>query len=254
MKRALLLIALVLAVMLGLGDLAHADVNDFSVTSFSSEQTLSRVDKQGELRIIEKIDVVFTDQNHGIERAIPNTYKDHSLQIHIKKVSSPSGAPTQHRTYDSNDNTVLRIGDPDRTVTGSQSYIIEYMVSNVITFYDEYDELYWDVNGDQWKQPFTKVSVKLTFPEDLQQSKTPVCYTGEFGSAAQLCTIVTEGDTIEAKTTGALAPNQTLTYVAGFTKGYFLPSTTSEEVSQYWPQLIGFFSLITLVGGGSFLF
>lgn len=137
-----LLTVLSLLVVFGLPGLATADVNDFTVRNFTADETLTRADRQGELHVIENIDVTFTDYNHGILRAIPQRYKNHSLQLHVNKVSSTSGAPSQYTTYTDNGNTVVKIGDPAKTVTGDQSYTIDYTLRNVISFYDDHAELY----------------------------------------------------------------------------------------------------------------
>src|SRR4051812_45015010 len=86
---------------------AFADVNDFTVTDFSADYTLTNADPQGEMRIIEHISVDFTDQNHGILRAIPDTYKGQKLGVQVNGVGSPTGAYTQYTTYEQNGNTVL---------------------------------------------------------------------------------------------------------------------------------------------------
>lgn len=96
---------------------AAASVQDFTVKNFEADYTLSNTDKQGKLKVVEKIDVVFSDYNHGIERFVPETYKDASLHIKVLSVRSPSGAPAQYSTYSSNHNLAIRIGDPTRTVT-----------------------------------------------------------------------------------------------------------------------------------------
>src|SRR5258708_872996 len=153
MKRFGLLLSLFFLTLVSVPAIASADVNNFTVTAFSADETLSRQDRQGELHIVERINVAFTDYNHRILRAIPSRYKNHSLQLHVNKVSSDSGAPTQYTTYSSNGNMVVKIGDPNRTVTGAQQYAIDYTARNVINFEKDHDELYWDVNGDQWQQP-----------------------------------------------------------------------------------------------------
>lgn len=234
--------------------LVLADVNNFTVTNFAADETLSRADPQGELHIVERIDVEFTDNNHGILRAIPTTYKHHSLQLRINKVSSDSGAPAQYTTYSSNDNTVLKIGDPARTVTGPQEYTIDYTLRNAVTFYNDHDELYWDVNGDQWDQPFTQVSVALHLPADLRLSSPAICYAGSFGSTNQDCTISSQDNAIRATTNHSLSARQTLTYVAAFEKGYFQTPTTKDWLSEYWKQLAGVLLPIIVIGGGSALY
>lgn len=234
MKRLkIILSATLLASLLCFPALVHADVNNFTITSFNADETLSRNDRQGELRIVEHINVDFTDYNHGILRALPDSYKHHSLQLKVNKVSSSTGAPTQYTTYGSNGNTVLKIGDPSKTVTGAQEYTIDYTVHNVITFYDDHDELYWDVNGDQWQQTFDHVSVQLHLPAGLKQNHSPNCYGGGLVAGGQTCEITSSSNVIRAFTRAPLESNQTLTYVAGFEKGYFQPSKWYETLGEY---------------------
>jgi uncharacterized membrane protein len=250
MKRLRWLLAsLGLAAIIAVPQLASADVNDFAITSFTSDQTLTNKDPQGQLRIVERISVDFHYFNHGILRAIPKSYKNHSLQLHVNKISSETGAAAEYTTYSSNGNTVLKIGDPDRTVTGPQEYTIDYTVSNVLGFYDDHTELYWDVNGDQWQQQFARVEATLHLPDDLEQSHVPLCYTGSYGSSAQNCQISTTGNTVHAKTTQPLTANQGLTYVVSLKSGYFHPSKWYETLAEYSGPIIGISLPILVLGG-----
>ncbi len=255
MKRLKYLLASagLLALLLAPG-LANADVNDFTVTNFRADETLTNADPQGELHIIEHINVTYTDFNHGILRAIPNAYKNHTLQLKVNSITSETGAPTQYTTYGSNGNTVLKIGDAGRTITGPQEYTIDYTLHNVISFYNGHDELYWDINGDQWGQPFDKVSVTLHLPEGLQQTEKPSCYTGSFGSTSQNCTITDENNTIKSTTTQPLTAYQTLTFVASFKPGYFHPSTWYETLGEYGKQIAAIVVPIVLLGGSGFIY
>lgn len=223
---------------------ASADVNDFTVTRFASDQTLTNSDKQGQLHIVERINVAFTDYNHGILRAIPTSYKKHQLQVHVNRVSSDSGAPTLYTTTNENSNLVLKIGDANRTITGRQEYTIDYTVRNVISFYPDHDELYWDVNGNQWQQRFLSVSTTLHLPQGLRLSAaTPQCYVGSYGSTDQHCSIAASDNarTLEAKSLRVLSPTETLTTVVGFQKGYFAPSTIIDTLGEYSAGAVAFF-------------
>lgn len=237
-KRLRLWIAVVLLVAAALAfgaplGIAHADTNDFVITNFTSNETLTKADPQGELHIVERISVNFTDNNHGITRAIPNSYKGNSLQFHLNSVTSTSGAPTEVSTSTQNGNTVLRIGNPNRTVTGPQEYTIDYTLKNVITFYKDHDELYWDVNGDQWDQSAELVKTTLVVPDGIKLAPQGLaCYTGDYGSKASDCTIQMSGNQIQASATN-LAPNQTLTYVVGFQTGYFTPYSWYDKLHKY---------------------
>jgi len=253
-KLKLLLLGVGFAAFIAMPAAASADVNNFLVTSFAAQETLTRADPQGELQVIERINVDFTDNNHGILRAIPNSYKHHSLQLSVQSVTSDTHAPTSYTTYGSNGNTVLKIGDPSQTVTGPQEYTIEYTLRNVISFYKDHDELYWNVNGDQWQQSFRQVAVTVVLPKGLNQTKQPVCYTGAYNSTARDCTISTSDGIINSATTGQLSANQTLTYVAGFQKGYFQPSKWYQTLGEYAKPLLEFLAPVLIIGGGSFLY
>lgn len=202
---------------------AKADVNDFLINSFEADYYLSNRDPQGEMRVVERIDVTFTDKNHGILRAIPEDYKEKSLQLRINAVSSETNAPVQYSTYRENGNTVLKIGDPSKTVTGHQVYTIDYKLQNVIGFYDDHDELYWDINGTEWVQQFGSVSATFHLPDGLKQT-LKACYTGAFGGSGQDCTF--ETNTVTANR--PLLPSETLTAIVAFEKGYFAKPTIAD--------------------------
>jgi uncharacterized membrane protein len=152
-------------------------------------------------------------------------------------VSSESGAPTQVRQSSSNGNTELRIGDPERTVTGEQQYTLDYTLQNVITFYSDHDELYWDVNGDQWSQPFGSVHVDLHVPPGTLNGTAPICITGSYGSTEAKCTSTVRGDTISVDSADLL-PHQTLTYVTAFKKNYFHPVTIWQRLTDYYKIIL----------------
>ena len=254
MKKLLLSAAalLTLVVPLTFSAVSSADTSNFVINDFYADETLTNADKQGELHVVEHIKLTYNDQNHGILRSLPDRYKKHSLQLHINSVSSDTGAPAKYTTYSSNDNTVLKIGDANQTVTGPQEYTIDYTLRNVITFYPDHDELYWDVNGDQWQQPFESVRVAVRLPSDAKQSRQPVCYVGSYGSTSQNCTIAVNGTTIAAAASG-LENAQTLSYVVGFDKNYFKPSTWQDTVSEYisYADIVKFLVPLLAVGGSS---
>jgi len=127
-------------------------------------------------------------------------------------------------------------------------------VRNVVSFYNDHDELYWDVNGDQWQQPFTAVTVVLHLPPDVKQSGQPVCYTGSYGSTARDCLATASDQTVVAKTLKPLAAGQTLTYVVGFDKGYFQPAAWYERWLEYQSTILKIAVPAVLIGGGSLLY
>lgn len=230
----------------------NAAVNDFVITTFDSDIQLSRGDPQGQARITEKITVKFNDYNKGILRAIPLSYKGHPLQLRVGQITLNDKA-VEHTTYEQNGNEVLKIGDPNKTVTGLQVYKISYTVDNVITFYEDHDEFYWDINGDQTQQIIQQVNTSVYLPKGLKIKYSPICYTGGYESRAQNCTAQIAGTTINAKTTEFLTSYQTLTVIAGFEKGYFSAPTLKDNIQDKMADAIKFLLPLAVIGGFGFV-
>lgn len=231
LKLTMLMIAIFLLSAISWAGTAWAqDVNDFKIISFEADYYLNRTaDKTATLKTVEKIVAEFpdSDQNHGILRAIPKTYQGHTLNLHIDGVTNASGQPLNYTTNTDNNNLVLKIGDAGRYVHGQQVYQVTYIQRNVALLLPGHDELYWDVNGDQWSQSFDTVTTRIHLPSELAANlqDRQVCFAGSFGSSIENCTIerqAGESETlVNVKTKASLNPHETLTFTLGFTDGTF---------------------------------
>lgn len=208
------------------------NTQNFTITSFEADYFLNRnAEKTSILNVIERITARFPDfdQNHGILRAIPETYQGHTVSLSLESIKSERGERLNYTTYKENDNLVLKIGDADRFVHGQQIYVIRYTLRNVINFQPNQDELYWDVNGEQWRQNFGAVSAKVHIPQALtnQLKEQQICYAGLSGSSDQArCTInrqTVDNETIITAEARNLQPYETLTFALAFNKGLFAP-------------------------------
>src|SRR3990167_10250172 len=104
MKRFIIkLTAIFILLLWFISPTAHADVNDFVITNFDADYTLSADDPQGLLKVHEEISVDFSDNNHGILRAIPSSYKNHKLKPIIQSVRDKVHS-WPYNTYSENDN------------------------------------------------------------------------------------------------------------------------------------------------------
>lgn len=245
MKRVLVIVVLLLGSLLVVGwrpDQAHAqNTQNFTIESFEADYYLSKTDKNvSTMKVVEKITAEFPDfdQNHGILRAIPKEYKNNNLSVSVESVVNPIGTAYRFSTYTENDNLVLRIGDPDSYVHGQTTYIITYQLRNVISFYDSHDELYWDVNGDQWPQAMGAVTARLHLPPAIASrlnSNQVSCFAGLFQRSNRTCEIVTseaDQETVVTATAKELDGYETLSMVVGFSKGTFEPDRMAALVAK----------------------
>lgn len=248
MKKLLsiLLFVFIISLSLVFNPKISANTNDFVINSFNAKYLLSRepTSQTSKLEITETIEITFpsTDQNHGIERAIPATYKNRSIDVTIKDISDKQGNPIKYKTAVKNDNLVIRIGDNDKYIHGQQTYVINYTVKNVITFYDDHDEWYWDVNGDEWNQTMQSVSATITLDDSIANNLLPdkKCFTGSYGSKESACHINSDGNIISIYSNRSLNPKENLSFVLGFKPKTFNPISTN------WNKIIFIGSVIIL--------
>ncbi|MGD8374228.1 MAG: DUF2207 domain-containing protein [Candidatus Woesebacteria bacterium] len=225
-----LIIVLLTATLLA-GPAGAADVNDYTIQTFTAVYNLDR-DSQNvsTLQVEETIVAEFPDydQNHGIIRAIPDKYDGHDVSLNVISVKDQTGQNINYSTSSQNDNLVLKIGDANRYVHGEQTYVIGYSLKNVTKNFSDHDEFYWDINGDQWMQTAQNVQVQINIAKDIAdklQQDTASCYTGIVGSNGSDCAtnVSSSNGQVSAATTRPMGSNETLTLAIGFTKDTFAP-------------------------------
>lgn len=254
MKRLFLVFGAALLISLSQVGFVNASANDFTIGAFTADYYLDK-DSSGHstLKTVESISAEFPslDQNHGIERAIPETYNGHDVNLDITSVTDQNGVTLNYTTYTSNDNLVLRIGDSDTYVHGLKVYVISYTQRDVTKFFADTnsDEFYWDVNGTGWSQPFRYVEARLHIGSGIQGSLTnkQSCYFGVSGSTNQ-CDINNQDNVITASATN-LGVGENMTISIGFQPKTFVTykETLKDLLGRYSAIISVMFSIIILV-------
>lgn len=263
--KKILVAALAVLTLLVPAAAGHASTQDFTVTSFTGDYYLSRgAGNVAEMRVDERIVAKFPDfdQNHGILRAIPEDYQGHPLELTVQKVTDSAGTAVQYSKTHENGNLVLKMGDPDKYVHGEQTYNVSYTMRGVSLNLADHQEFFWDINGDQWQQPFGHVTARVHVPKDLQPALQAdmTCYTGPVGSKERNCTIMSttdaDGANVLVFTTADANPLQageTLSVVVAFNKGTFGDYSPSAGQIAAWAWLAAqvavpvLFAIITLL-------
>ncbi|MGI6612359.1 MAG: DUF2207 domain-containing protein [Candidatus Nanosyncoccaceae bacterium] len=226
-------LVLVLSIILGVGlsTSVWAGVDDFYFDSLDVEYHLS-VDEENRsvLKVKETFVAVFPDfdQNRGMVRAIPLSYQGHSLNLKLGEVYRNGGVAPIAKDSIENGFRRLEIRD-DSYIHGKNTFEINYtMHDTTLSPQDNLSiqELYWDVNGTGWGQPFESVRATVFLEDGLINRLTgeSACYTGYEGSNAKDCLIerTPEGGFI-IETLEPLSPRQNLTFAIGFQAETFEP-------------------------------
>jgi hypothetical protein len=155
------------------------------ITSYDVELTIQA---DGALQVVETIAYDFGDaEHHGIYRDIPTRlrYDDRHDRLYPLQVdavtATPPGTPAGYAIEDAGGGlTRIKIGDPDRTVTGAHTYTISYTVRGAMNAFPDHDELYWNAIGTEWPVTIDVARVVLTAPGQITDV---ACFTGPQGSS-----------------------------------------------------------------------
>lgn len=208
-----------------------------------------------------KIDAEHVMINHGIDREFPTTYTNKLGQtvrvgfdvLEVKR----DGKPEPYALSSISNGQRVRIGDKDVIIeSGEHSYTITYRTTRQLGFFNDYDELYWNVTGNGWDFSIDHASVTVRLPPgaNIVQSSAYTGYAGVQG--ADFRVISGEGNVYRAETTRWLRSNEGFTIAVAWPKGFVAAPTESDKMRWWLRDNLGFFGLAaTLIAAlGYYLF
>lgn len=198
----------------------------FTITKFHSDITIQ---KDSSFTVRETIEVKFHRSRHGIYREIPFKYRDEfgktiTTPTTILSVMDGSGKSWKYQVKKAGPLINIRIGDPKRFVSGSQTYVITYEVENAILFLNDHDELYWNVTGNYWKADIVNASADVSLAtKEKSKNLWAAGFTGAYGSKASECEHEAYDHRGKFITKKSLPPGEGLTIAFGWDKGLVSP-------------------------------
>ena len=123
---------------------------------------------------------------HGIDRVLPTLMgyddtSDRSYPLTVVTVAAVDASARYSVSDVGSGRTRIRIGDADRTITGSHAYTITYRLDGVVNAQPGDDELYWNVIGDAWSVAIDRAEVRVHVPGGATRV---ACYVGATRSSA----------------------------------------------------------------------
>ena len=187
----------------------------------NSFQSTIRVNTNSTIAVVEDIRVDFGGvQKHGIFRTIPVRYlydnrQDRYYNLNINSVTDGT-SPLQYDAYTSGPDEVIKIGDPNRTVSGAQRYVISYTVQGALNRFSDRDELFWNVDGDMWPVPKQSVTASVELPAG--SFVEAACYQGPRGSR-EGCKVAGLNNFFTYTATRPLASGEQMSIAVSLVKG-----------------------------------
>lgn len=216
MKRALLLVLLYVA---------GASFADERILSYHSD-ILVRAD--GWIEVTETISVRAEGNQirRGIYRDYPVRYED-KFGNNVKVLYEPrsvlrDGAPEAFNNESGGRNVRTYFGSPDRLLSpGEYIYTYRYDAGRMLGYFDDVDELYWNITGYDWSYPIDHASASVSFEFDVPGDQLELfAYTGPFGAnGGDYTAAVDQSGVAQFHTTRELALHEGLTIAVGWPKG-----------------------------------
>jgi len=250
------------SILLGIFSVFFLFNHAFAVEKIQNYIVDIKINKDSSINVTESIEYDFgNERKHGIFRTIPldfdDKYFDKDIEISNIKVTNSNGESRPFEIKDKGKKKKIKIGDPNKKITGTQTYNINYKVDWATRFFENHDELYWNAIGGNWEAPTEKAKVKVELPESINESDLILkCFVGKRGSKNECNSISTreEGKTkkIIFNHDNKVLGNEIFTIVVGFPKGIIEKPNTSESVlkilSDNWVLGVPILTLIIMLG------
>ena len=247
--RALLRAAVIACACVLAPTVASAQERTLQIRAFDAEY---HVTERGELLVTERITAHFTGSWNGIYRVIPIRYamdngSDYTLALHLGGATDEHG--TALRTEVERDGALLKVkawipGAHDATHT----LVLTYRVDNALRFFEEHDELYWNVTGSSWDYPIDSVTARVFLPRSATNVRS-TAFLGAAGSREAGASIVEEGTITTFRANRPVALREGFTIVHGWDPGAVQrPSSIAKAGRFARSNIVLLFPLITLAG------
>ena len=253
MKKSIGIISLASLMLAFFGFAAPVDaasVNNFRFSDFTGDYYLSR-DEEGisHLKVRERVTAEFPDynQNKGICRQIPFTNQDGGNVVlpdlnrsNITVTRNGESEPIYSITREDDYYDVCT--GTEEYVLGTQVYTFEYEFIKVVTEFNkggrEWQELYWDTNGNGSLQTFDKVTARLHFDDKSVWTGESWCYVGKFGDKGQeRCTITKTDDGVKFYAEN-LDIKENLTFDVELKAGSFVVPPPENNYGYVWMTVV----------------
>lgn len=200
------------------------------------------IDTTGVIRVTESIKVYAGGEGikRGIVRSIPlyrtDKYgKKKKMNTDIVFVFC-NGHEEDYKTEDTGEYKEIYIGNPNVYLEpGIYEYAIVYKSAGQVGFFDDYDELYWNVTGNDWEFSIGHASASITLP-DKARSITASCYTGSSGSTEMNCSSEKAGNTVNFETHNLLSAHEGFTVAVSFPRDIVKRPPPPTPLELFWEK------------------
>ncbi len=176
----------------------------------------------GDLLVTETIRPRFEGAWNGLERTIPVEYRtpqgfNYSIRLTPISASDETGSPLRYERGRDRHYQTFRIWVPG-AVDATRTIILKYRVEHALKFFEDHDELYWNVTGDEWDIPIETASARILLPANATGVRA-LAFTGAYGAREHEAEVEITGPEVLMRMRRPLGFREGLTAVVGWDKG-----------------------------------
>ncbi|SPP64702.1 DUF2207 domain-containing protein [Nitrospira lenta] len=197
----------------------HAGARSLVIEQFHAD---IQVLPSGDLVVTETIRPRFTGAWNGLKRDIPVEYRtpqgfNYTLLLDLLSATDEHQAPLKIDSGRDRHYRSFKIWLPGAQDT-TKTLILTYRVANGLKYFEDHDELYWNVTGDEWDVPIESATASVSLPPNATGIKA-LAFSGAYGAREQQADIRIEDSTIHYQMKRPLGFREGLTAVVGWDKG-----------------------------------
>jgi len=241
-ERAVPKVPLVLLLMTLAATGSLAGQRSYAVERFDAQ---IRVNRDASLDVTETITARFVGSYNGLYRTIPIKYRNAqglnwTLGISLQSARDDGGRNLRTETTRQGAYLKYKVWIPG-AVNATRTMVLRYHATNGLRFFDEHDELYWNVTGDEWEVPIGAATAEIELPAGATGMRA-IAFNGIYGSTARDARVTIDGNIVRIAMPHALDYHEGLTAVVGWDKGLITAPTVTdravETATSNWPLAI----------------
>jgi uncharacterized membrane protein YgcG len=228
--------------LLALSATAASAQRSYSIERFAARVTVNR---DASLDVTETITARFNGTYNGLFRTIPVEYRNSAglnwtLGVSLQSARDDAGRDLRTETSRERHYLKYKVWIPGAS-NATRTIVLQYRATNGLRFFDEHDELYWNITGDEWEVPIRSASADIELPPGTSGVRA-TAFNGVYGATSRDARVTIDGNVVHVALAQGLGYREGLTAVVGWDKGVVTAPTATARavatVSSNWPLLI----------------
>jgi len=200
------------------------------------------VNKDASIDVTETITARFVGSYNGLYRKIPVIYRmpqglNWTIGVSLQSVTDSGGRRLKVETSREQHYIKFKVWVPG-AANATRTIVLHYRATNGLRFFEDHDELYWNVTGNEWDVPIRATSARIELPAGAEGVRA-IAFNGAYGSVAQDAAIDTSGTSVRITMPHSLAFHEGLTAVVGWNPGAVRRPTLFDRIARIigdnWP-------------------